>query len=113
MHCDNCGSNDCMKVTIKYEPIEHHDDPKQNISQKIEYCNLCAITGIGPAYARDALGNKVAWSEDQSGKFNYATGKAHTSQRDYAEHLKKEGLVQKGNDGQLSDRSFGRIKKRD
>ena len=111
MKCDTCGTEDATRVVIKYHPLNDPIDRKSLNLERTEYCNRCENTGIGPSYNRDALGNRVQWSEAQAGKFNFATGKAHSSQKDYADHLKREGLVQKGNDGRLSNKSMGRISK--
>lgn len=58
-----------------------------------EACSEC--TRIGDTRPRDAMGNVVKVSEDVIGKFSYAIDGPITSQRQYAEVLKRKGLAQK------------------
>lgn len=89
MYCENCNSDDATKVTIKYHTIEY------NIFLKKVSCNKCAGSSIAPSYPRDAMGNRVIGPKDNGSFYSYATDKVHTSTRHFADHLKKEGLIQK------------------
>ena len=69
--------------------------PRKWISRSSgENCNECS--GAMPDNRpRDAMGNVVKVSDDVIGKYSYAIGGPITSQRQYAEVLRRKGLAQK------------------
>jgi len=86
--CAACGSMDWRTWRCWYE-TEVKDGPRL----RRESCDRCA--GVKPSFNRDAAGNRVAFSNDLIGKRSYATGEVITSQRQYADTLKRQGLIQK------------------
>lgn len=83
MLCSGCGTKDARFVRIKFDG-----------TQTLESCDRCI--GVRPSYARDASGNRVAVGEEILGKYSYAIDGPITSQRQLSEHLKRNGLIQRG-----------------
>jgi len=96
--CENCGFKNATRIQIQYWKDENGEYQRQ------ERCNGCAM--IPDKYFRDALGNRVIGPSDNHAWHSVATGKVHTSTRQYADHLRRNGLVQK--DGQNAKGSFRR-----
>ena len=92
-HCDNCNSDVATRIQIKY-----WFNKETSIHEKTERCNQCA--SIPDTTPRDAMGNKVVGFPDG---YSYATDAVHTSKREFAEHLKRNGLSQK--DGNLKGKT--------
>lgn len=84
--CGNCGSTEYRFWRMWY-------DGKEGDRIRREACDVCA--NAKPQYPRDAVGNKVRYSNELTGKYSYAIDAPITSQRQLSEHLKKNNLIQK------------------
>jgi protein-arginine kinase activator protein McsA len=83
MYCSNCYTNAARFVRTRIDGAD-----------VIESCDRCM--GVRPSYARDASGNRVSVGNEILGKYSYAIDGPITSQRQLSEHLKRNGLIQRG-----------------
>jgi hypothetical protein len=96
--CEGCMTDKAARVQVRYYKDGNGEFVKQ------ERCNVCA--SLPDTHFRDALGNRVIGRSDSASWFSHATGEVHTSTRQFADFLRRNGLVQK--DGRNAKGSFRR-----
>jgi hypothetical protein len=82
MECSTCGNDTAHVVCIQF---------LNGIRE--EHCDKC--NNVRPTYYRDALGNRVKVTDDVIGKYSYAIDAPITSQRQFAETLRRNNLAQR------------------
>jgi hypothetical protein len=105
-HCNGCGTDKAISVFTFDKKDENNYPIKNEKGGHVmeEVCDICSRIKLAPNYLTDAEGNRLAYSDNLTGKYSYATDSHWTSKRALSEHCKRHGLVQKGDAKNTKDK---------